>query len=136
MKALKTCCDQENSMEFTIAYKNGIFILATSQSADPETFKEMLETLVTHKDWAPGLPFLIDHSELDTSTLSSNDMRTLSSYNALYSDQIGCSKCAIVCTKDIDYGMGRIWEVFVDNQWKAEERLFRSYREALEWLHG
>ncbi|MGM0428259.1 MAG: hypothetical protein ACQEQ7_13590, partial [Thermodesulfobacteriota bacterium] len=32
----------------------------------------------------------------------------------------------------LEYGMGRIWEAFVEDKWDASEELFRSREEAIE----
>jgi hypothetical protein len=42
-------------------------------------------------------------------------------------------RCAIVATREVLYGMLRVFEVFVDGKFAAV-RVFRSHSEAVDWL--
>ena len=43
---------------------------------------------------------------------------------------------ATVVSRDLEYGMARMWGVFVGSKvWHASEKLFRDRDEALAWLN-
>ncbi|MFO7986956.1 MAG: hypothetical protein R6U38_13935 [Desulfatiglandaceae bacterium] len=121
-------------MEFEIHPYDGIFEVRTYGDAEFGKFRDILEGLVTHEKWQPGTPFLMNHTELNSATLTNEDMRQIAELNGQYSARVGPSKCALLLPRDLEYGMGRIWEAFVEDKWDASEELFRSREEAIEWL--
>ncbi len=123
-------------MEFTIQYNEGFFEIRTSGDADFQKFRDITEALVTHDRWEPGKSFLMNHTKLNPETLTSDHMRSIAECNAQYSAKVGLSRCALLVTSDVAYGMGRVWEVFVEKKWDVTEKLFRSRDEAIEWLSG
>ncbi len=121
-------------MEFTVKYQDGFFEVRTSGDAEWQKFKDILDALVSHKKWKSGKSFLMDHTELNPKTLTSDHMRQIAMFNAQYKAKVGPSKCALVVPSDLAYGLGRMWEVFVDEQWDVTEKLFRYRDEAIAWL--
>jgi len=43
-------------------------------------------------------------------------------------------KCAILVARDLEYGMVRMWGVFVEGKWDVTVNLFKSRDEAIVWL--
>jgi hypothetical protein len=123
-------------MEFAIQYNEEFFEIRTSGDAEFQKFRDILEALVNHDRWEPGKSFLMNHTELNPGTLTLDHMRSIAEFNAQYSAKMGLSRCALLVTSDVAYGMGRVWEAFVEEKWNVTEKLFRSRDEAIEWLSG
>jgi hypothetical protein len=121
-------------VEFNVQYHDGIFEVKTSGDAEFGKFRDILETLVTHEKWKPGSAFLINHTELNASPLTIDDMRNIAKLNGLYSTKIGQSKCAHLLARDLEYGLARMWQAYVENEWEVTEKLFKSRDEAIVWL--
>jgi hypothetical protein len=123
-------------MEFNVQYHDGFFEVKTFGDAEVEKFRDILEALVTHEKWRPGMSFLINHTDLNSESLTSNDMRNIANLNAQYSSKIGKSKCAHLVARDMEFGMARMWESLVEDKWDVTEELFKSRDEAIAWLSG
>lgn len=121
-------------MEFSIRYDDGFFEIKTRGDAEVAIFKAILHDLVSHEKWKPGTPFLVDHSELNAAPLRSADLQTIAGFNAQYSTRIGKAKCAHLLVRDLEYGMARMWEVYMENRWEISSKLFKSRDEAVQWL--
>ena len=35
---------------------------------------------------------------------------------------------------DLEYGLNRMWHVFIEGDWEVESNVFRSREEAMPWL--
>lgn len=123
-------------MEFTIKCHDGFFDIKTFGDAEVEKFKDILETLVTHEKWKPGMPFLVDHTHLNSAPLTTDDMQKIATFNREYRAKVGKSKCAHILVRDLELGMARMWEVFVENEWDVLGELFKTRDDAIAWLVG
>jgi hypothetical protein len=123
-------------LKFNVQYCDGFFEVRTSGDGDVGKFRDLLETLVSHEKWKPGAPFLINHTKLNAAPLTTDDMRSIAKLNNQYSAKLGHAKCALLLTHDLEFGLGRMWEVFVENEWDVTEKLFKSREEAIKWLSG
>lgn len=121
-------------MDFEILYHDGIFEIKTSGDAEAEKFRNLMEALVTHEKWIPGSPFLVNHARLDAASLTDEDIKNIAKLSNIYRDQIGKSKCAHLLSRDLEYGLARMWQVYVEKEWDATEQLFKSRDEAIAWL--
>ena len=123
-------------MKFTLHYFDGLLEVKTFGEAECVKFREILESMVNHEKWNLGTPFLINHSNLNSGNLTVTDIQSIAEFNSLYKDKIGHSKCAHLVSRDLEYGMVRMWEVYVEGKWYVTNKLFRSRDEAVKWLHG
>jgi hypothetical protein len=65
--------------------------------------------------------------------MSSADIKRIADLIIKYRDKIGQSKAAIVISKDVTFGMARMFQVFVE-QSSIDIAIFRNMEEALRWL--
>jgi hypothetical protein len=125
---------KEAAVEFIVQYHDGFFEVKTFGDAEVEKFRDVLESLVTHEKWKPGTSFLINHTDLNSAPLTTDDMIEIAKINSRYSAKIGKSKCAHLLARDLEFGMARMWETFVQNKWDVSVSLFRSRDDAIAWL--
>lgn len=78
-----------------------------------------------------GCPLLIDVRAW-TGDRTSNELRAIATMIARH--QAGLSKrCAVVCSSDLQYGLSRIFAVYLDGNGIATQ-IFRDPEPALAWL--
>lgn len=123
-------------MEYEVHYRDGIFEVATHGGGDVKVFQELLSETLDHPQWRPGEPILIDHSNLNAGPLTVDGMAQLADMIQLARNELGSSRMAILAPGDLEYGLGRMWQVFVENKWDGEARIFRSREDAVRWLNG
>ena len=76
----------------------------------------------------------MNHSHLNAAPLTTDDMIKIAGFNGQFRAELGKAKCALVLTSDLEFGLGRMWEAFVENEWDVSERLFKSRDDAIAWL--
>jgi hypothetical protein len=127
---------EEATVEFSVQYHDGYFKVEYFGDAEVGTFRDILEALVTHEQWKPGTSFLLNHTALNKAPLTTDDMRDIVNINAQYSGKVGKSKCALLVTRKLEFGMARMWGILVENKWDISEKPFKSRVEAVAWLSG
>ena len=121
-------------MEFQVEYHGGFFIGTTSGDAVDEQFGDLLDAMLTHDKWKPGTPWLHDHSDLNAGPLTVDGIQKIAQLCADRRTTIGGGRCAIVVARDLEFGLARMWGVYVENKWDAVAAVFRSREEAIAWL--
>ena len=121
-------------MDFTLRYSGGLIEIKISGAANPMMYSDALDALFIQDKWKPGTPILLDETEMDASLLTVNDVRTIAEICIRRSTEFGPARCAIFVSRDLEYGMNRMWMVFVEGKWEVVVDLFRSRDEAIAWL--
>ena len=123
-------------MDFEISFIDDpqIAVIKTSGCATLEGFDAFLEAMLSDPRWRPGMSILGDHSELDMSGLSSQDIENLVSSRLLRADAIGTGRLAIVAGESLTFGFGRVAEAYAENVLPYRMNIFYTTDEALAWL--
>jgi hypothetical protein len=122
-------------MQFSARYHDGIFEVTTSGDANLQGFSDFVKVIFEHEEWKPGGRILCDHTELNAGPLTVDDVQDIANISRKYKAQFGNAKVATLVSRDLEYGMARMWEVFVESEvWDASEELFRDRDNAVAWL--
>ena len=122
-------------MEYTVIYHGEYFEIKTRGVADFKRFQDMVKSLFEHDKWKLGSHILIDHTELDSGFLTTNDIQAIANLCAEYRAFFGKGKIAIVVARDLEYGMIRMWQAFMNSKvWDMSDKLFKSRDEAIAWI--
>jgi len=121
-------------VEFRVEYRDGFFIGTTSGDAVADQFGNLLDAMLTHDKWQPGTSWLHDHSDLNSGPLTVDGIHRIAHLCSERRTAIGRGKCAILVARDLEYGLARMWAVYVENKWDAVAAVFRSREEAIAWL--
>ena len=121
-------------MEYEIHQHNGFVEVVTHGDGDVEVFQEFLNEVLRHPDWKPGFPILIDHSDLNAGPLTVDGMRKLADMINAAAVELGSSRMAILVPGDLEYGLGRMWQVYIEGRWSGTSEVFRSREDAVDWL--
>jgi hypothetical protein len=123
-----------NVVDFTVEYVDGIFICAASGRAESGDAVEVIETMMSHPEWRPGMPRCYDISNLDSGLLSVDELRKISGFASIHKKELGGGKIAMVTSRDLEYGLSRMLSVFVSQLGKSQLEVFRTREEAIDWL--
>ncbi len=121
-------------MEFSVKHSDGIFEIITSGATELGIYGEFLDALLALDQWRPGALILVDESALDTSLLTVKDVQEIAEMCGARRAKLGPAKCALVVGRDLEFGMVRMWGVYVEEKWDVTANLFESRAEAIAWL--
>jgi hypothetical protein len=121
-------------MEYEIFSHDGFVEVVTHGDADAATFRQFLDEMFGQEDWEPGTPVLHDHSDLNAAPLTVNDVSAIAHFCADSRADFGTSHLAVVVARDLEFGLARMWEAFVDGKWDVTAQVFRTRDDAVSWL--
>ena len=123
-------------MQFNLNYHDAIFEVTTSGDAILQGYYNYTEAVLDHEEWKPGGLILLNHIELNTGTLTIDDVQAIANIAGQYRVQLGTAKVAIVVDRDLDYGMTRMWQALVERHTTPYDsvKIFRNRDEAVAWL--
>jgi hypothetical protein len=121
-------------MKYELNYREGFFEVKTYGDAEPRGIKEFLDAMLAHEKWKPGTRFLVDHSELNFGPLTVNEVRDIADVCVRPRAELGQARSASVTPRNEQYGLVRMWEVFVEGRWDVIHQAFRSRDEGVSWL--
>jgi hypothetical protein len=98
--------------------------------------EQVLSQIISFLTGEPTQLVLWDFREGSMASLSSIDLQMIVKRGAEFADRRKGGRTAIVCSKDLDYGLGRMFQTFASLQHiPFEIQVFRSQEEAREWLN-
>ena len=121
-------------MEYEIHQRKGFVEVVTHGDGDVEVFQRIMNEAFSHPDWKPGVSILIDHSNFNAEPLTVDGMKTLAGMVSAARVELASSRMAIVVPGDLQYGLGRMWQVYIEDKWDGASEVFRSREDALGWL--
>jgi len=122
------------SMEFKFNHTGDYLVCEMRGIADVNQWPAFMKEMLSHEKWRPGTNWLKDMTELNAGKVLMEDVQTIAALYCDHSQQIGAGKCAVVVSRDLEFGLVRMWGVFVGDGWEAEAQVFRSFDEAVAWL--
>jgi hypothetical protein len=117
---------------FRIDKDSGIVYTTIEGRINTDELLESLEHFMNHPDFSPCLNGLADLRNFEMDTFSADVMR-IAELLIKYRNRIGPSKTAVVISKDVTFGMTRMFQAFSE-QSSIETAIFRNMEEALRWL--
>ncbi len=110
----------------------GLVVITCSGPANPEEAIAMITRLQDDPDFSMSYSVLWDARER-TVPYTTDEVMTIVRYVASYKGE-KCSKRALLTSKDVDYGMGRVYEGLRFNTSNVEIEIFKDREQALTWL--
>lgn len=121
-------------MEYEIHQREGFVEVVTHGEGATAVFQELLGEVLALREWKPGTPFLNNHSDLDAGPLTVSDISAIANMVAAARVELGSSRLAVLVSRDLEYGLARMWHVFVEDKWDGTSGVFRSREDAVVWL--
>ena len=110
----------------------GLAIITSSGPADPEETIAVVTGLQADPDFSMSYDVLWDARER-TEPYTSDEVLKIARHVSSYQGDRP-SKRAFVVTKDVNYGMARVYESLRYSKSHVEIEIFKSWEEALTWL--
>ena len=121
-------------MDFRIEYCGGCFIATTSGDAEVEKFGVILDAILRHVDWKFGMPYIMDHSDLNAGPVTAKGIKRIAQLARERRAKMGVKKSAIIAPRDLEYGLARMWLVIVDDEIDVTTKIFRTRKDAIAWI--
>jgi hypothetical protein len=124
-------------MEYELQVGDGPFqvILTTAGAASVKVFTQPSELLRTDPRIADGMNMLFDHSRLDLSEVTTEQVRTIAgNTGGEYQGRGG--RIAIVLPEPASFGLGRMWQSLTGEDISARTRVVTSVETSYEWLES
>jgi hypothetical protein len=99
-----------------------------------DALQNKLREIYEEPDYNPDMDVLWDLREADLSSFEADDVDKLSDMVSKFWGTEGKSRAALVVSKDLDYGLSRMYEMLLENRISSIVRIFREIDAALEWI--
>ena len=122
-------------MEYELEYPDGPFdlVLTTSGVASVDVFTELNEAIRSDARIVDGANMLFDHSRLDMSGLSAEQIRAIAdNTGGEYQGRGG--RIAIVVPAPVAFGLARMWQAMTGEQISARSCVVDSVEAAYAWI--
>jgi len=96
--------------------------------------EECYRTFLKLPGWKSGADILWDARESSFEHLTQNDIRAVAEMTEKYREQRGPGLAAWVMGRDVDFGMGRMYEMINEDVVVYAFRVFRTLQEAEDWI--
>ena|ERR1043165_1118465 len=117
----------------TLEAESDLTVITVVGKVDAEQIASQIISFLTGE---PTQLVLWDIREGSLVSLSSNDLQMIVKRGAQFADRRKGGRTAIVCSKDLDYGLSRMFQAFASLQHiPFEIDVFRNLEEAREWLN-
>ena len=121
-------------MGFSITHREGYFEVTLSGHPSIDRITDYCNATIHHDKWQPGARVLADDTNITPANVTVAEVRAIADVFGKYRSEYGNARLAVVIANEMQYGMLRMWGVFVEDKWDVETMLFYSRDEALKWL--
>jgi hypothetical protein len=99
-----------------------------------EELRNALKAVYEGEDFDPGKDVLWDLQDADLTAFSSADIKHISGLVKQHWGKSSSSRAALVVSRDVDFGLARMYEQLLDTGSTGVVRVFRDYEKAIDWL--
>lgn len=123
-------------MEYQVFKNEGqnYFTVVLSGQFDPYDLEKCYLELIHHPHWQVGGDILWDVRQCTSDHLDSPDIRAIAMILNKYREQRGRGRAAWLVSRDMDFGMSRMFEMMNENTVVFQFRVFRNQEEAEQYL--
>jgi hypothetical protein len=101
-----------------------------------EELREALTAVYDADDFDPDKDVMWDLRDADLTAFSTDDIKSVSGLVKQNWGTSSSSRAALVVSRDVDFGLARMYEQLLDNGSTGDVTVFRDYDEAIAWLTG
>ena len=101
---------------------------------DVDQIKEMLSALYNSPDYVPNMNALWDLRAADFTAVTTEQITSLTAIVEKYWGKGGQGKAALIVSRDLDFGLSRMYEMLLSGSSPDKVMVFRDYHEAENWL--
>ena len=125
-------------MEYEIEWVDpSLVVCRTSGPASIEGYEAMMRALISDPKFRPGVGLIVDHTNVDISALTAADIEQAADLRTRLAGNVVPRAAGVVGPgSPMRYGLGRMFEAFVELQPGTDITLFETVEEAKAWLRG
>lgn len=130
-------CGRADRVEHTIAFGGAPqdVLVTTRGCATVDGVNSYLEELVSDPRYRAGMLILMDHTDLDVSSLSADDTRSIAAHAVSLGDRLGSPLIAHVTPTPEAFGVTRMTRAYAEDA-ASRSRVFYTRDAALVWLEN
>ena len=121
-------------MKYTIVFCNSFFEVVASGDANFEGIKLMISDLLSSPNWKPGNSLLLDYTKLNAGPLLVSQIKEMAWSVSNVRKELGSLKVAHVVSRDLEFGLIRMWDTFLFDDWDGTADIFWTRDQAVSWL--
>lgn len=121
-------------MDFEITFGPEWVEVKTSGTATLEGFRAFSEAVAADPRWPPGKKLLIDHSDLDLSKLSAEEIAELGRRTRHNHPLRDSPRSAFYVPGELQYAIGRMWQSYGHDPEDDHTQMFDIREQAEAWL--
>lgn len=121
-------------MELITQIKDNLRIHTITGIISTGEIMKHLRNFYSSPDYSPAMNSLWDLRDADFSEVKPHEIRTLMEMVKGHWGQNGSARSALLVTKDLDFGLARMYEMLMDGGTAGSVMVFRDHDEAVEWL--
>lgn len=111
-----------------------VLIGTTSGAATLEGVRNFAAAFAAHPDLPNCIGMISDHRSLDAESLSSADIRSVVDCVLTYNDEFRGKRYAHVVSRDLQYGLGRMFQILGEESFPFPMHVCRTLEEAGAWI--
>jgi hypothetical protein len=95
---------------------------------------EFLQGIADDPDASRGMPLLMDYRQLKIPEISRDDLEGISIRFGKLIEQIKTGRIALLAQSDLQFGLGRQFQIIAEQRVPAAIEVFRDKVKAVDWL--
>lgn len=123
---------REPDMDLRIDNHKNIAYIKLSGLLRQHDILTAFDVAVSDKNYTPGMGRLWDFRDADLSALNAGVISAMAQYSLQFPPGINDVKVAFVTSRDLEYGLGRMFEMM--SKANTPIRVFRQMNEAERWM--
>ncbi len=122
-------------MTIEIKYDQNRELLHISVQGTPDfdEFASIFETITNSNDYPPNIRAIWDFRNSDISSVNSEMLKHLIEIRKRFEKRNTC-RSALIVSSNMQYGMGRMFQMLSEGKIPHEFMVFRDYEECEQWL--
>lgn len=112
--------------------EKSIAVITVQGTPKVSDIRHTIEALLDHPDHLDGMDEIWDFREASL-TFSANELEDLALFVNQHLDKLA-RHTALVVSKDLEYGIARMWSAYAEAKAPQVRHIFRDMEEALDWL--
>ena len=118
-------------------YKDPVYAEVVGHGkATVEDFRQITQELISHAQFVCGINFLHDYRDIHTGHLTLDEVGSTANMVASHREALGDGRWALLVNNDLNFGMGRMWQILASGNVDMDIDVFRDESEALSWING
>jgi len=125
-------------MDFEIEWVDpSLVICRTSGVGTVKGYEALMRALTSDPQFRPGVDLITDHTNVDISALTAAEVEQVAGLRVQFLGTMAGRAAGVVGPNSpMRYGLGRMFEAYIESGAGAGVEIFKTVEEAMTWLRG